>query len=365
MILSVVIPCLNESETIAICIKKSIKQIKLLKIKGEVIVADNGSIDGSIEIAKKNGAKVINVKEKGYGAALRAGFSAAKGKYIIMGDGDDSYDFNFINKFYQKIETGYDLVQGCRFPSGGGVIEKGAMPISHRLVGNPFLTKVSRFLHKVPFNDMYCGMKMFRKSFLEKLSFFSTGMVFCMELVIKFHNHGSKSCELPIIFKKDGRKKGKSHIRTFYDGFSTLKFLLICCPKWLFFIPSLILFLISTYQVFNSHFSFSESELFKIFFLQILSIQLLMLGLFASVLSEKIGLGENRYLKSFFKYFTLSLAIILFSILGTLSLFTKIFIIQETYPEYLSIICDYIVFLSIMIIFNSFFVSLLNIEKEI
>ena len=161
------------------------------------------------------------------------------------------------------------------------------MPISHRLVGNPFLTKVSRFLHKVPFNDMYCGMKMFRKSFLEKLSFFSTGMVFCMELVIKFHNHGSKCCELPIIFKKDGRKKGKSHIRTFYDGFSTLKFLLICCPKWLFFIPSLILFLTSTYQVFNSHFSFSESELFKIFFLQILSIQLLMLGLFASVLSEK------------------------------------------------------------------------------
>ena len=365
MILSVVIPCLNESETIAICIKKSIKQIKLLKIKGEVIVADNGSIDGSIEISKKNGAKVIHVKEKGYGAALRAGFSAAKGKYIMMGDGDDSYDFNFIKKFYLKIEEGYDLVQGCRFPSGGGIIEKGAMPISHRLVGNPFLTKVSRFLHKVPFNDMYCGMKMFRKSFLDKLSFFSTGMVFCMELVIKFYNHGSKSCELPIIFKKDGRKKGKSHIRTFYDGFSTLKFLLICCPKWLFFIPSLILFLTATYQVFNSHLYFSELGLFKIFFLQVLSIQLLMLGLFSSVLSEKIGLGKNKYLKSFFKYFTLSLAIILFLILGTLSLLTKVFIIKETYPEYLSIICDYIVFLSIMIIFNSFFVSLLNIEKEI
>ena len=199
MDISVVLPCLNESETIAACIKKAKKQIQLLNIKGEIIVADNGSKDGSIIISKKLGARVINVKNKGYGNALRAGIKTAKGKYILIADADDSYNLNDLSKFYKKIDKGYDIVQGCRLPKGGGKINSGAMPITHKLIGNPLFSFLTKILYQVPFNDVYCGMKILRKDFFKKINFFSTGMVFCLEILIKSKINNAKMGELPII----------------------------------------------------------------------------------------------------------------------------------------------------------------------
>ena len=150
MEISVVLPCLNESETVGTCIKKARKQIKKLKIKGEIIVADNGSNDGSIEIAKKLGAKVINVKDKGYGNVLRVGIKKSKGKFILIADADDSYNLNDLPRFYKKIKKGYDIIQGCRLPRGGGQIKSGAMPITHRYIGNPIFSFLTKVLYKIP-----------------------------------------------------------------------------------------------------------------------------------------------------------------------------------------------------------------------
>ena len=241
MNLSIVIPCLNEVETLQKCIDKINNNLKKNNINGEIIVSDNGSTDGSLEIAKKNNTKIVNVKEKGYGNVVRAGIKESTGEYIFIADADDSYDFNEIPRFYKKIKEGYDIIQGCRLPRGGGKIEKGAMPLSHKYIGNPFFTFLSKIIYKLPFNDVYCGMKIIKKTFFDKLEFFSGGMVFCLEILIKSIINNAKTSELPIILYKDGRIKGKSHLKTIKDGLLTLKFILICSPKWIYVVPSLLL----------------------------------------------------------------------------------------------------------------------------
>ena len=205
MDLSVVIPCLNESETLEISIKKANDQINKLKINAEIIISDNGSSDGSQSIAKKMGAKVYECKNKGYGNAVINGINNSKGKYIIIGDADNSYDFNDLPKFYNKINQGFDIIQGCRMPRGGGRIEKNAMPLTHKLVGNPFFSKLVRTFYDVKFNDVYCGMKIIRREFFKKANFFSGGMVFCLEILIKAKMMGAKADELPITLYRDGR----------------------------------------------------------------------------------------------------------------------------------------------------------------
>ena len=229
--LSVLMPCLNESETIGKCIEKAKTQIKNLNLDAEIIVADNGSTDGSIDIAEKYGVRIIHVKEKGYGNTLNVGIKNCKGKYIFIADSDQSYDFNEISNFYNKIIEGYDLVQGCRLPSGGGSIEKGAMPITHRYIGNPIFTLMTKILFGLPFNDIYCGMKIIKKEKYEKISIISAGMVFCLEILIKFTFNKFKTNQLPITLHKDGRIKNKSHLRTISDGLKTLKFIMIFSPK--------------------------------------------------------------------------------------------------------------------------------------
>ena len=206
MDLSIVIPCLNEADTLEICIKKSLKKIKELNIQGEIIIADNGSNDGSIEITKKYDVVLVNVSKKGYGHAIHSGILVAKGKYVLVADADNSYDFNEIPKFYSTIKNNFDLVQGCRLPSGGGKINPGAMPVSHRLIGNPFFTKLAKIFYNVPFNDIYCGMKIFKKSFYDNLNFFSGGMIYNIEVLLKFYVAGAKIYEIPITLHKDGRK---------------------------------------------------------------------------------------------------------------------------------------------------------------
>ncbi|MFN7735250.1 MAG: glycosyltransferase family 2 protein [Pirellula sp.] len=242
--LSIVIPCLNESDTVALCVAKAVRALRELRIEGEVIVADNGSTDGSQTLARQAGAIVIQVPEKGYGAALMGGISKARGRFVIMGDADDSYDFTKIQPFYQKLLDGADLVQGCRLPSGGGQVMAGAMPPLHRWLGNPALSFLVRTMFRTPIHDVYCGMRGFRKAWQQSLDQRCTGMEFATEMIIKTTLFRGFISEVPITLHPDGRVHSRSHLRTFRDGWRTLRFFMLLSPRWTFLIPGAILALI-------------------------------------------------------------------------------------------------------------------------
>jgi glycosyltransferase involved in cell wall biosynthesis len=238
---SVVIPCLNEAETLATCIEKAAKALASNSIVGEIIVADNGSTDGSQAIATRLGSHVVNVAERGYGHALMGGIAVAQGDYIIMGDADDSYDFNEIPSFVEKLKQGFDLVQGCRLPSGGGTIKPRAMPFLHRVWGNPMFSFLARKWFKSPLHDVYCGLRGFRKDIFYALDQRCTGMEFATEMIIKASLYGTKIAEIPITLHPDGRRTRSPHLRTFRDGWRTIRLFLIYSPRWLFLIPGLLL----------------------------------------------------------------------------------------------------------------------------
>ncbi|MCK0146101.1 glycosyltransferase family 2 protein [Arenibacter sp. F26102] len=240
--LSIVIPCLDEAETIEICINKARNFLKENNVSGEVVIGDNGSTDGSIEIAQRNGAHVVYIDEKGYGAALMGAIKGSKGEFIIMGDADDSYDFSNLMPFVLKLREGNDLVMGNRFKGG---IEKGAMPFLHKYLGNPVLSFIGRLFFKIKIKDFHCGLRGFRKESIQKLELRTTGMEFASEMIVKASIFKLKITEVPTILSKDGRSR-PPHLRTWRDGWRHLKFLLMYSPKWLFFYPGLILFLIST-----------------------------------------------------------------------------------------------------------------------
>jgi glycosyltransferase involved in cell wall biosynthesis len=238
---SVVIPCLNEADTLASCIGKAKQALEQAGIPGEIIVADNGSRDGSQAIAGQLGARLINVREKGYGSALMGGIVAAQGKFIIMGDADDSYDFLEIPKFVDKLRDGFDLVQGCRLPAGGGQIVPGAMPFLHRIWGNPMFSFLARWWFKSPLHDVYCGLRGFRRDIYSILDQRCTGMEFATEMIIKASLSGAKIAEVPITLYPDRRKHRAPHLRTFHDGWRTIRLFLICSPRWLFLFPGIAL----------------------------------------------------------------------------------------------------------------------------
>lgn len=242
---SIVIPCLNEAETLETCIRKALSTLDKMGVSGEIIVADNGSTDQSVQIAQKSGACVVHVPQKGYGNALFYGITASKGKYILMGDADDSYDFLEIDKFYNKIKEGYDVVMGCRLPWGGGTVKKGAMPWLHRYLGNPAITLIGKFLFNSKMNDFYCGMRIFTREAFETMNMQSSDMVFATEMVLKASLWKMNVTEVPITLHPDGRS-GKPHLKTWQDGWKTLKFLLMMCPRWLFQIPGIALMLVGT-----------------------------------------------------------------------------------------------------------------------
>lgn len=234
---SVVMPCLNEADTVAVCVQKALRALKEYDITGEVIVADNGSTDGSAELAAASGARVVSVTERGYGHALMGGIAAARGRYVVMGDADDSYDFGEVPRFVERLREGFDLVQGCRLPSGGGRILPGAMPLSHRWLGNPLLSFLARKMFWSPVTDVYCGLRGFRKAFYESLDQHCTGMEFATEMIIKAGFAGGKIAEVPVTLHPDGRKAHPPHLHTLRDGWRTLRFFLLYCPRWLFWYP--------------------------------------------------------------------------------------------------------------------------------
>jgi len=242
--LSVVMPCLNEADTIGICIQKALRALRENNIRGEVIIADNGSTDRSREIAAELGARVVPVREKGYGSALMGGIAAARGKFVIMGDADDSYDFLEIPRFVESLRAGNDLVQGCRLPSGGGTIVPGAMPFLHRWWGNPMFSRMAQWWFSAPIHDIYCGMRGFTRELYDRLDQRCTGMEFATEMIIKSSMCHEKIAEVPITLHPDGRKTHAPHLRTFRDGWRTLRFFLMYSPRWLFFMPGLLLILL-------------------------------------------------------------------------------------------------------------------------
>jgi glycosyltransferase involved in cell wall biosynthesis len=241
---TLVIPCLNEADTLEICILKAQKAYLESGINGEIVVADNGSDDDSIKIAEKNGARVINVPAKGYGNALMAGIEAARGKYVIMGDADDSYDFSEMPKFVVKLREDYDLVMGCRLAGGGGRVMPKAMPFLHRWWGNPMFSWLAKIWFKSPFNDVHCGLRGFTKDFYDKLNQRCTGMEFATEMTIKASLGNYKLAEIPITLYPDGRKSHPPHLKTFRDGWRHLRLYLIYTPRWLFLIPGIFLVLL-------------------------------------------------------------------------------------------------------------------------
>jgi hypothetical protein len=239
--LTVVMPCLNEADTLATCIRKALRAMEAAGIVGEVIVADNGSTDASRQIAQAEGARLVQVEARGYGAALMGGIEAAKGRFVIMGDADDSYDFGEIGRFVERLRDGYDLVQGCRLESGGGSILPGAMPPLHRWLGNPMFSRIARSWFRAPVHDVYCGLRGFTRTFYAQLDQRCTGMEFATEMIVKASLSRARIAEVPITLHPDGRTSHPPHLKTFRDGWRTLRFFLMCTPRRLFLWPGLIL----------------------------------------------------------------------------------------------------------------------------
>ena len=310
MELTILMPCLNESETLAICIQKARSFLQRNGIDGEVLIADNGSTDGSKEIAVSEGARVVDVSDKGYGNALIGGINAAKGKYIIMGDADDSYDFVNMEPFVEKLREGYDLVMGNRFKGG---IAEGAMPFLHRYLGNPVLSFIGRLFFNIKTGDFHCGLRGFNAERIKQLKLHTPGMEFASEMVVKSSLFKYKMAEVPTTLKKDGRSH-PPHLHTWRDGWRHLVFLLMYSPKWLFLIPGLIILILSVIgfgvlsvkMLYLKNIGIDIHTLTYLGFAIILSYQIILFALLSKFYAVNQGLIPVRHqFMKVFKFFTL------------------------------------------------------------
>ncbi len=317
--LSVVMPCLDEEETLGTCIEKAQRVFEENGIAGEIIVADNGSRDGSLEIAEKLGARVVPVACRGYGSALMGGIAAARGRFIIMGDADDSYDFLEIPSFVAQLRAGFDLVQGCRLPAGGGTVMPGAMPPLHRWLGNPLLSALARLMFRAPVRDAYCGMRGFTRALYESLNLRCTGMEFATEMIIKSSLQGARIAEVPITLHPDGRRSHGPHLRTFRDGWRTLRFFLMCSPRWLFLIPGLALVALGIlgyalalpgYSVFGA--KLDSHTLLVASLAILLGYQSILFAVFSKTFAISVGLmPEDPRMNRFYQFATLERGLLL------------------------------------------------------
>src|SRR6267378_7768898 len=312
---SIVMPCLNEAETLGACIQKAQSAIEKDGLSAEIIVADNGSTDGSQAIANELGARLIPVERKGYGSALIGGIQAARGEFVIMGDADDSYDFTAIAPLIAALRDGCDLVVGNRFLGG---IEPGAMPWSHRWIGNPVLTFISRIFFHTPVGDAHCGLRGFRREAFQRMKLRATGMEFASEMVIKASLKGMRIAEVPVSLRPDGRSR-PPHLRTWRDGWRHLRFMLLFSPRWLFLYPGLALLVVglglSALLVAGplriGGIRLDIHTMLVAGFLSMLGYQLVLFAVFTKIFAIRMGFHpEHPVLAGVFRYVTLEVGLL-------------------------------------------------------
>lgn len=376
--LTVVMPCLNEAETLARCVEKALIGFQRANVRGEVLVADNGSTDGSQEIATRLGARVVAVAAKGYGSALRGGIEAAASEWIIMGDADDSYDFSDSEKFVDGLRAGNDLVMGCRMPRGGGTIAPGAMPWKNRYLGNPVLSYLGQLFFRTPIQDFHCGQRAFTRAAYRRMELKTTGMEFASEMVIKASIANLKVAQVPITLHKDGRSR-PPHLRPWRDGWRHLRFMLIYSPRWLFLVPGLMLALggglAALFFYYAGSFQVGPTAVLNGLLIScastIAGTQAVAIGFFTKV----FGLGEgllpedNRFTRVF-RVFTLERGLIFGSLLLLIGLFlvgrvlwhtgTGNYVAAESVKQ--TIAATTLLVLSVQTIFASFFMSVLGLR---
>ncbi|MQP75762.1 glycosyltransferase [Stenotrophomonas sp. MYb238] len=288
MELTILMPCLNEAETLAICIEKAQMFLAREGVEGEILIADNGSMDGSPEIALGMGARVIPVDARGYGSALIGGIAAARGRYVVMGDADDSYDFSALEGILAKLREGNDLVMGNRFKGG---IAEGAMPFLHRYLGNPVLSFLGRLFYRIPIGDFHCGLRGFRRDSMLKLGLSTPGMEFASEMVVKSGLRKFRIAEVPVTLSPDGRSR-PPHLRTWRDGWRHLKFLLLYSPRWLFLLPGGLLFFVGCMAMFAIAFHWISLDIHTMAYAGaaiVLGFQMLLLAAFTKLMGVRAG----------------------------------------------------------------------------
>ncbi len=381
--LTIVMPCLNEAETIGSCVKKAMKSLRDLGLRGEVLVADNGSTDGSIEIAEAGGARVVQIKQKGYGNALRGGIGAAHGKWIIMGDSDDSYDFSRLAPFVEKFKAGYELVMGCRLSKGGGSIMPGAMPWKNRHIGNPTLSFLGRLFFKCPVTDFHCGLRGFSREGYQKLDVRTTGMEFASEMVIKATLKNLKITEVPITLHKDGRSR-PPHLKPWRDGWRHLRFMLLFSPRWLFLWPGVAALLagvalfipLSIGPLKIGRIAFDTNTFLVAGLMIVLGLQVLFFAVFTRSYATLRGLlPQKSELRAVMNIFSLERGVIagILLALGGLGFMIKAVLKWQevgfgmlSYPESLRLVIPAVILLMIGVqtIFSSFFLAILDFEHD-
>ncbi|WOB69597.1 glycosyltransferase family 2 protein [Microcystis aeruginosa] len=370
--LSIIMPCLNEAETLATCIGKARDYLERHKIAGEVLIADNGSSDGSQEIATNSGARVVPIPERGYGSALRGGIAAAKGQYIIMGDADDSYDFTNLSPFLEKLRQGYDLVMGNRFQGG---IKPGAMPVLHKHLGNPVLTWLGRLFFGSPCGDFHCGLRGFSKQAIEQLNLRTTGMEFASEMVVKASLYGLKITEVPTTLSPDGRSR-PPHLKTWRDGWRHLRFLLMYSPRWLFLYPGLALMFLGFVATIWFMTQPRVHTLLYSATALIIGFQIVSFAIFTKAFAISEGLlPEDRKLRRFLRYINLEVGLIIGVILFLVGIGGSVYALYtwnaQLYGALDPAVTMRIVIpsvtalgLGVQVIFSSFFLSVLGLKRK-
>jgi glycosyltransferase involved in cell wall biosynthesis len=377
---SVVMPCLNEAETLEICIRKAQSSLNEAHIDGEVVIADNGSSDGSVEIAERLGARVVQVTAKGYGNALMGGIAAARGKYIVMGDADNSYDFGHIPRFVEQLRNGADVVMGNRFKGG---IEPGAMPFLHRRLGNPVLSGVGKLLFKSPVGDFHCGLRGFSKAAFERMDLRTTGMEFASEIVVKASLLRLSIAEVPTSLFPDGRSRAP-HLRTWRDGWRHLRFLLLYSPRWLFLYPGIGLMLVGAALGLwllpgsrtVSGITFDVHTLVYAAAFVLLGFQAIAFACFTKIFAISEGLlPPDAALDKLFRYVTLEVGLVVGVVMTALGLAGSIYAVSNWGTRHFGML-DYSYTMRIVIpaalflmlgaqtIFASFFLSVLGMRRR-
>ncbi|MHB1699693.1 MAG: glycosyltransferase family 2 protein [Acidobacteriaceae bacterium] len=378
--ITILMPCLNEAETLAVCIRKARKAITESGLPGEVLIADNGSTDGSQQIAAAEGARVVQVTVRGYGAALLAGIEAAKSKYILMADADDSYEFGHLPRFLAALDAGSDLVMGNRFQ---GEIKPGAMPPLHRYLGNPALSFAGRLFFKIPAGDFHCGIRAFRKDSVMRLGLRTTGMEFASEMVVKASLMGLRISEVPTTLSPDGRSR-PPHLRTWRDGWRHLRFLLLYSPRWLFFYPGLAavtvgfilsIWLIPGERVLGAR-HFDVDTLTYALGLMLIGVQICVFAISAKVFGTTEGfLPPNPHLEKVFEYVTLETGLavaILLLLIGFGAAGYSIMmwrdagygVLSPTHMLRITLPAATAIMLGVEVVFASFFLSLLGMKRN-